>query len=305
MNHTAHILMNMAGEGRLNCQAAGCSGIVIAVPPREGSLDLPSDPGPSPPASPSAAAGHPAAKGDPMTYYKLARPDGWDFYTGKTINYREAIGGIVSAPDWRRIAACGHGLHICANPNDCFVGAKIPCAAFEVEPAGRVKPVAIDTTKVKVKALRVIREVTDLDGLFGWRYSEAINPLNPFSLPRPLITEEVEKLLGAWASVRASAGASVWDSVAASVWDSVRDTVWASVRDSLWDSVWDSVADSVWAYIGSLFPGITTWKYVEYTPGEYPFASAAGLWRMGLVPSYDGKLWHLHAGPDGRIVWPI
>ena len=196
-----------------------------------------------------------------MTYYKLARPDGWDFYTGKTINYREAIGGIVSAPDWRRIAACGHGLHICANPNDCFVGAKIPCAAFEVEPAGRVKPVAIDTTKVKVKALRVIREVTDLDGLFGWRYSEAINPLNPFSLPRPLITEEVEKLLGAWASVG--------------------------------------------AYIGSLFPGITTWKYVEYTPGEYPFASTAALWRMGLVPSYDGKLWHLHAGPDGRIVWPI
>jgi hypothetical protein len=280
-----------------------------------------------------------------MTYYKLARPDGWDFYTGKTINYREAIGGIVSAPDWRRIAACGHGLHICANPNDCFVGAKIPCAAFEVEPAGRVKPVAIDTTKVKVKALRVIREVTDLDGLFGWRYSEAINPLNPFSLPRPLITEEVEKLLGAWASVRASAGASVWDSVAASVWDSVaasvwdsvgasvRDTVWASVWDSVrasvgasvwdsvgasvgasvWDSVgasvgasvWDSVGASVGAYIGSLFPGITTWKYVEYTPGEYPFASAADLWRMGLVPSYDGKLWHLHAGPDGRIVWPI
>jgi hypothetical protein len=276
-----------------------------------------------------------------MTYYKLARPDGWDFYTGKTINYREAIGGIVSAPDWRRIAACGHGLHICANPNDCFVGAKIPCAAFEVEPAGRVKPVAIDTTKVKVKALRVIREVTDLDGLFGWRYSEAINPLNPFSLPRPLITEEVEKLLGAWASVRASVRASVWDSVGdsvavsvraslwdsvwdsvrASVWDSVWDSVWASVRasvrasvgDSVWASVWDSVRDSVWdsvwasvgAYIGSLFPGITTWKYVEYTPGEYPFASTAALWRMGLVPSYDGKLWHLHAGPDGRIVWPI
>jgi hypothetical protein len=58
MNHTTHILMNMAGEGRLNCQAAGCSGIVIAVPPREGSLDLPSDPGPSPSPATSAAAGH-------------------------------------------------------------------------------------------------------------------------------------------------------------------------------------------------------------------------------------------------------
>jgi len=35
-------------------------------------------------------------------YYKLARPDGWDFYTGKTINYREGIGKIVNAPgSWR------------------------------------------------------------------------------------------------------------------------------------------------------------------------------------------------------------
>lgn len=33
-------------------------------------------------------------------YYKIARPDGWDFYTGETINYRQALanGRLVLHP---------------------------------------------------------------------------------------------------------------------------------------------------------------------------------------------------------------
>jgi len=26
-------------------------------------------------------------------------------------------------------------------------------------------------------------------------------------------------------------------------------------------------------------------------------------WKMGLVPSYDGKLWRLHGGKDAEILW--
>jgi hypothetical protein len=100
-----------------------------------------------------------------------------------------------------------------------------------------------------------------------------------------------------------SVGDSVWDSVWASVWASVGDSVGASVGDSVGDSVWDSVGDSVWAYIGSLFLNIERWKYITHEPGTYPFAPAANLWRMGLVPSFDGKVWRLHAGPDGKEVW--
>ena len=53
------------------------------------------------------------------TYAKLAQPDGWDFYTGRTVNYREAIGGKVvpSAPLGNVL--CGPGLlHASRNPND-------------------------------------------------------------------------------------------------------------------------------------------------------------------------------------------
>ena len=104
-----------------------------------------------------------------------------------------------------------------------------------------------------------------------------------------------------WDSVGDSVRASVGDSVRASVWDSV----WDSVGDSVWDSVRASVGDSVWAYCGSFFllPR-DTWKYTEnIRTDEYPFLPLVKLWEMGLVPSFDGKLWRLHGGPDAKILW--
>jgi len=244
-------------------------------------------------------------------YWKLARPDGYDFYTGKTINYREAIGKEVSPPGEPGTKLCGPGLiHASKNPNDCFVGAHIPCAAFLIK--GR--PAVKSKEKCGFHKAIILEEITDLDGLFGWRYSEVGNPIHPFKIERGPITPEELALLDKWASVWARVwarvGASVWDSVGASVGDrvwtsvgaSVGDRVRARVWDSVWDSVgarvgasvWDSVGDSVWAYFGSLFP---IWD------GAYRFQPAVDLWRAGLTPSFDGKTWRLHAGPNGQIVY--
>jgi hypothetical protein len=99
--------------------------------------------------------------------------------------------------------------------------------------------------------------------------------------------------------VRDSVRDSVWDSVRDSVWDSVRDSVWDSVGDSVWasvgDSVWDSVRDSVGAYMSSFFE-------VKY---KYDFFSAVKLWEAGLVPSFDGNIWRLHAGKDAKIIYEL
>jgi len=204
-------------------------------------------------------------------YWKLARPDGYDFYTGKTINYREAIGKEVSPPGEPGTKLCGPGLiHASKNPNDCFVGAHIPCAAFLIK--GR--PAVKSKEKCGFHKAIILEEITDLDGLFGWRYSEVGNPIHPFKIERGPITPEELALLDKWASVWAR--------------------VWARVGDSVGDSVWDSVGDSVWAYFGSLFP---IWD------GAYRFQPAVDLWRAGLTPSFDGKTWRLHAGPNGQIVY--
>ena len=196
--------------------------------------------------------------------YKLTRPDGFDFYSG-TVNYRENVGKIIRVTDFDPGPnVCGKGMHASRNPNDCFVGARIPCAAFEVDGIQRI---AGDKQKSRYQAMKVLEEIIDLDKLFGWNYSEAINPIHPFKIKCPKITDKHIKLL------------------------------------KQWDSVGGSVRDSVGAYIGSLFPNIKKWEYINHKKGIYPFQPAVDLWRMGLVPSFDGKIWRLHGGLNGEIIY--
>jgi hypothetical protein len=149
---------------------------------------------------------------------------------------------------------------------------------------------------------------------------DLVHPFRDIEPPKK-ITKRHLALLRVWASVWASVRASVWtsvgdsilasvgDSFLASVWTSVGDSilasVWDSVRASVWDSVRASVGDSVRAYYGSLFAlPRSAWKYTDKikTTG-YPFQPAVDLWKLGLVPSFDGKEWRLHGGKDGKVLW--
>jgi hypothetical protein len=60
---------------------------------------------------------------------------------------------------------------------------------------------------------------------------------------------------------------------------------------------WDSVVDSVWA---SVWASVSTYFDIKYT---HNFAASQKLWDRGLVPSFDGKKWRLHAGKDAKVVW--
>ncbi len=200
-----------------------------------------------------------------VSAYKLARPDGFDFYTGKTINYRRNIGKVVSPPKPNvSLGVCSFGvLHASSNPNDCFVGAKIPCSAYEVSGI----PACGDIKKWGFTELTIIREIKNLDKLFGWRYSGVLNPIHPLKLSKVTkITDKQLELLKRWASVGASVGASVRASVWDSVWDSVGASVGASVRASVWDSVGDSVGASVWDSVGASV-GASVWASVGASVG--------------------------------------
>lgn len=167
--------------------------------------------------------------------------------------------------------------------------------------------------------------------------------INPLELPAPNLTIEHIQLLHKWASVRASVGDSVgdfirssvkdsvgtsvrnaaWtsaktfvrdsvgtsvgdsvgvsikDSVEASIWTSVGTSVWASIkasiRDFIWNSVWDSVWDSLWGYMSSFFN-------IKY---PYDFTSIIKLWEIGIVPSYDSKIWRLHSGKKANVIYEV
>jgi len=221
-------------------------------------------------------------------FYKAADPQGWDFRTHKTINYRESVGKIVKCPDQKSTPElCSASvIHASKKPNDVFIGANIPCSLYRVQGI----PLVSDAKKSGFKDLKVLEEFPQekLDEIFGWKYLESCNPINPLKLRTPTIGDAQIALLQNWDSV--------WDSVGASV----RDSVGASV----WDSVWASVGASVWAYIGSLFPKIKTWNYAPKTKG-YPYQPYVDLWRQGIVPSFDGTTWRLHTGEKATIVFEI
>jgi len=171
----------------------------------------------------------------------------------------------------------------------------------------------------------------EIEPELGYKLSEALYPVNPLLLPKSSVTAADIELLKQWSnvrnivmdsvrdsvldsvwdsvwdSVRRSVMDSVWDSVMNSVMDSVMDSVWVSVRNSVWnsvrDSVMDSVRNSVGAYMGSLFPSINKWKYIDHEIGVYPFQPAVDLWYRGLFPVFDGKKWMLLSGEKAEIVW--
>ena len=221
-------------------------------------------------------------------FYKLAQPDGWDFYTGNTINYRDNIGKVVRRRNLGKIKLCSDNcLHASRDPNQAFIGAKIPCSVYLVEG----KAINEDSSKAGFKQLGVLEELNPIK-VFKWRYEEACNPVHPFKIKPPKITQFQIDLLKRWDSV----GTSVWDSVGTSVWDSVRDSVGYSVRDS--------VGYSVCAYTGWIFsPCVSNWKHIDHKPGEYPFQPAIDLWMQGIVPGFDGEVWRLYGKDNAEILW--
>jgi hypothetical protein len=229
------------------------------------------------------------------SFYKITNPDGTAFHDGKT---KYELGKTVRKRKSVNPELCTDTvLHASRTLMGALKYAKLPLAIWKVEG----DPVVSDGDKCGFFALAVSEKIEPTDELLGFRYYEACHPANPMLIQNDVTDADIADLKSwdsVWDSVRASVWDSVWDSVRASVWDSV----WASVWDSVWASVWASVWDSVWAYVGSLFPGIEKWKYVNHEEGVYPFESGARLWKRGFVPVKIGIKWHLYGWRDGKAV---
>lgn len=170
-----------------------------------------------------------------VTGYIIARPNGWDIYTGATVNYRKNIGKIVkwSEVNMHKEIFIKKVNFASANPNDCWFtdhwvyayangfitswqkptkypfptlsrscDVSIPtinCSAYRVEGV----PVCEEKRKWGFEELKVVQEIKDLDSLFGWKYSEANNPINPLKHRVKVKQEDIE-LLRSWAYVYGS-----------------------------------------------------------------------------------------------------
>ena len=247
-------------------------------------------------------------------HYKAVRLDRTSHYD-QTTKWRKGAIVRVHDPSPASIGSCGRGIHSSASLLDAVSYQSGPSLYCVVEP---LDSICADATKTRSSAVRVIRWLgkAEQDEIAEFKLWEANHPVHPLRI-QPEDGLDLIALVEEWASVRASVWdsawasvrASVWDSVEASVrasvWDSVRDLVWDSDEDSAWasvrDSAWASVRDSAWAYIGGLFPHIEKWHYGEKL-GPDPWRPLLTLWYAGYVPSFDGKTWRVHAGPNAQVV---
>ena len=199
------------------------------------------------------------------TFYKITNPDGTAFHDGQT---KYALGKTVKKRKCNNPILCTDTvLHASRTLAGALRYAKLPLAIWKVDG----DPVVSDhEDKCGFFALEVVKQIEPSDELLGFRYHEACHPMNPILIQNDVADADIADLKS-WASV----------------WDSVRVSVWASV----------------WAYVGSLFPGIATWKYVvNHEEGVYPFESGARLWKRGFVPVKIGGNWHLYGWRDGKAV---
>jgi len=238
--------------------------------------------------------------------YVLTRPDGHDWDKRISPSYRDAIGKVIDVTDYDppERGLYGRGIFLCKCPNDCFTYARIPCAAFEVE---GIQALAENRYFIRYRAAKVLREVQDLNKLFGWKYTEAINSVMPFKIPTPEITNRHIELLWQWASLwrdvtknillkylHGSAFDAVYDYILGETFDPMMYSPWERWEKAALDTIvkQKSVLAFVRAYIGSLL-------FTEKR--AYPLQPAVDLWKAGLVPVFDGGVWRLHCGPDGRV----
>jgi len=250
-----------------------------------------------------------------MTYYKVARADGFDFYTGKTINYRDNVGKVVKVPDAGTPRLCSKTtLHASTNPNDGFIGATFPLSIYEVE--GEAVVSNEEENIFGFQELSIKREIpqSELDALLGWNYTEACNPVHPFRMEAPKVTDKHVELLREWAEIIDSiwdigTRKVIWPSLRAKWGDSVADTIgdtnWEfvghDVKASVENAVRPSIEDSLGAYTASFYLD-TPWLNIDHKPGEFPLKPAADLWREGLVAANDGRAWRLYGGYNAEIL---
>jgi hypothetical protein len=228
---------------------------------------------------------------------------------------------------------CSRGLYATPTIEGCLY-ANLANGKVVVECEGAGKCVDFDRFKIRWEKLTPVRVLSEEEiralarresAVRGYNIEEALFPIDPFKIKPPEITDEHISLLKNWVPVRDSVREpekhSVWEvvvdlvgpSVSVSVRDLVGDLAYCLVKTSVWDlvrpsvgvSIEASVRGSIWAYISSLFPAITTWKYIAHDEGVNPFQPAIDLWKQGLVPSFDGKMWRLHGGEEAKILYEM
>ena len=238
-----------------------------------------------------------------MTYWKAARPDGTDFYTGK-VDYAAALSGepLPVLPGKGPFPGPGW-YHLATVPTEC-VGMEWPCRLFEVEPAddlGDGRP--SHRNKVGAKSVRVLREVPAhmTLGPQGAHVAALI------ARAGGLDQGDASRLAAARNAARNAAWYAAWDAARKATWkaawDAARNAATGQLplalgnaaRDAAGDAAWVAAWDAAWSAAGAAAgeaawsaAGATAWALVVRDLIGTHYDTLTGPWRTAIGPIHPG-----------------
>ena len=116
-----------------------------------------------------------------LKFYKATGPDGLAHYDGKT-PYVVGERLSIAHPDLAEVGACGRGLHVVsqlAHISNYLDGDRLTKSEFYEVEVDAKDVIAADQTKARVRSLRVVRRIRELDlgikrgqlaGILGYKY---------------------------------------------------------------------------------------------------------------------------------------
>lgn len=222
---------------------------------------------------------------DTVTAYKIARPDGYDRYTGRTVNYRKSIGKMVHWNDMKLYSeeVFFKKVNIASKkPSDCFfcdcyvysglddnfepgtmysadspyylryrgrrwdgIIDKIDCSMYQVEGV----PVWTTEHCWGFKELRVLREINNIQNILDWNYDEAIKLVNPIRIKGKVTASEIEALKN-WdivcKSIINTGSFSNFFYISSSIRDTVNAVIGKTAVNIIFSSILNSSANKLW-----------------------------------------------------------
>ena len=163
------------------------------------------------------------------TYWKAARPDGTDFWTG-TVRW-------LPRTPLKRSRIVRHPSSTCAVRGDHSTSLAVSTDPTKLHGAGwpmrlcRVEPVedVIVTDTYKRQSL-------------AWRVVEEVDPAIRFGQQGPHVVALIAR-----ARVLTAGWDAAWDAAWAAAWDAAWDAAWAAAWAAAWDAAWAAARDAAWA----------------------------------------------------------
>ncbi len=266
-------------------------------------------------------------------YIKVAREDGWDIFTGNSVNYRASIGSTVFPKgQWTSGRCGGEGLLYAIDARSweeaiSHIRGQWPFSLFKVKGRPVVTEYGLESGFLE---LQVVEEIDVLSMLPFPR--ERLGKIEPFKKVVTKINDDIMEKYRQFQKVKDLIVPSVWNTVPA-----IRDesllariiipylgrsyklisqrvnletfpTIWAKPYRTNFpythetEIMLSSIARLAYAHYGWIVEqGIHDWEFVDRIDGEYPFQCVIDLLHSGVVPSFDGKQWRISAFDGTRV----